>query len=389
MTPRVAVVHPQLVAGGGSEACAMWTLQALQDECRLTLVTMGRPDLGSMNRKYGTTVDENKIEGRFLRLPPGTRKRFDALRGFRLARYCRRHARDFDAMISAYNVMDFGVPGIQVIADLSFDDGLRRELDFAGGVAESAFHKASVGRSLYLGLARALTGSRGDDWKRNLTVANSEWTRDLLRERFGVASNVVYPPVVGDFPAVPWSEREDGFVFIGRLVPEKGVHRVIEILGDVRKEKPVHLHIIGRRERTAHAREIEELCRRNREWIHLEGEKYGPEKAEFLARHKYGISGCRSEAFGIAVAEMVKAGCLVWVPDGGGQTEILAHPELIYAGRDEAVAKIRGVLTEPEKQTRLRDHLRARAGLFSAERFVREMRVIVREFLEENRAGAS
>ena len=389
MTPRVAVVHPQLVAGGGSEACAMWTLQALQDECRLTLVTLGRPDLGTMNRKYGTTVDENKIEGRFLRLPPGTRKRFDALRGFRLARYCRRHARDFDAMISAYNVMDFGVPGIQMIADLSFDDGLRRELDFAGGVAESAFHKASVGRSLYLGLARALTGSRGDDWKRNLTVANSEWTRDLLRERFGVASNVVYPPVVGDFPAVPWSEREDGFVFIGRLVPEKGVHRVIEILGDVRKEKPVHLHIIGRRERTAHAREIEELCRRNREWIHLEGEKYGPEKAEFLARHKYGISGCRSEAFGIAVAEMVKAGCLVWVPDGGGQTEILAHPELIYAGRDEAVAKIRGVLTEPEKQTRLRDHLRARAGLFSAERFVREMRVIVREFLEENRAGAS
>jgi len=389
MTPRVAVVHPQLVAGGGSEACAMWTLQALQDECRLTLVTMGRPDLGSMNRKYGTTVDENKIEGRFLRLPPGTRKRFDALRGFRLARYCRRHARDFDAMISAYNVMDFGVPGIQVIADLSFDDGLRRELDFAGGVAESAFHKASVGRSLYLGLARALTGSRGDDWKRNLTVANSEWTRDLLRERFGVASNVVYPPVVGDFPAVPWSEREDGFVFIGRLVPEKGVHRVIEILGDVRKEKPVHLHIIGRRGPAATAREIEELCRRHAEWVHLEGEMYSPEKERFLAGHKYGISGRRSEAFGIAVAEMVKAGCLVWVPDGGGQTEILAHPELIYAGRDEAVAKIRGVLTEPEKQTRLRDHLRARAGLFSAERFVREMRVIVREFLEENRAGAS
>ena len=70
MTPRVAVVHPQLVAGGGSEACALWTLQALQDESRLTLITMGRPDLGALNRKYGTTVDANKIEGRFLRFPP-------------------------------------------------------------------------------------------------------------------------------------------------------------------------------------------------------------------------------------------------------------------------------------------------------------------------------
>jgi len=383
MTPRVAVVHPQLVAGGGSEACAMWTLQALQDESRLTLVTMGRPDLVSMNRKYGTTVDENKIDGRFLRLPPGTRKRFDALRGFGLARYCRRHARDFDVMISAYNVMDFGVAGIQRIADFSFDDALRRELHAESGVADGAFYKASLGRSLYLGLARALAGNRGDGWRRNLTVANSEWTRDLLRERFGVASDVVYPPVAGSFPAVPWNEREDGFVVIGRLVPEKGVRRVIEILGDVRKEKPVHLHIVGRRERTAHAREIEELCRRNRDWIHLDGEKYGPEKAEFLARHKYGISGCRNEAFGIAVAEMVKAGSIVWVPDGGGQKEIVAHPGLVYSGRDHAASLILAALGEPAAEAALRYHLEARADLFSSGRFVEEMKGIVREFLSE------
>jgi len=389
MTPRVAIVHPQLIAGGGSEACAMWTLQALQDESRLTLVTMGRPDLRALNSNYGTEIDLARLETRFQPIPLGLRTPFDALRGFRLARYCRRHARDFDAMISAHNIMDFGVPGIQVIADLSFDDGLRRELGFVGGVAESAFHKASAGRSLYLGLARALAGDRRDGWMRNRTVANSKWTASLLLDRLGLVSEVVYPPVVGDFPRVPWGEREDGFVVMGRLVPEKGIGMIVAILAEIRKERPIHLHIIGRRGPAATAREIEELCRRHAEWVHLEGEMYGPEKERFLAGHKYGISGCRSEAFGIAVAEMVKAGCLVWVPDGGGQTEILAHPELIYAGRDEAVAKIRSVLTEPEKQTRLRDHLRARAGLFSAERFVREMRVIVREFLEENSAGAS
>ena len=389
MTPRVAIVHPQLIAGGGSEACAMWTLQALQDESRLTLVTMGRPDLRALNSNYGTEIDLARLETRFQPIPLGLRTRFDALRGFRLARYCRRHASDFDVMISAHNIMDFGVPGIQVIADLSFDDGLRRELGFAGGVAESSFHRASAGRSLYIGLARALAGDRRDGWMGNRTVANSKWTASLLRDRLGLVSEVVYPPVVGDFPLVPWDEREDGFVVMGRLVPEKGIGTIVAILAEIRKERPIHLHIIGRRGPAATVRGIEELCRRHAEWVHLEGEMYGPEKMRFLAGHKYGISGCRSEAFGIAVAEMVKAGCLVWVPDGGGQTEILAHPELIYAGRDEAVAKIRSVLTEPEKQTRLRDHLRARAGLFSAERFVREMRVIVREFLEENRAGTS
>jgi glycosyltransferase involved in cell wall biosynthesis len=389
MTPRVAVVHPLLVAGGGSEAVALRAIEALQDGHRVTLITMGRPDLRALNANYGTEIDLARLETRFQSIPLGLRTRFDALRGFRLARYCRRHARDFDAMISAYNVMDFGVPGIQVIADLSFDDGLRRELDFEGGVAESAFHKASAGRSLYLRLARALAGDRRDGWMRNRTVANSKWTAGLLRDRLGLASEVVYPPVVGDFPRVPWGEREDGFVVMGRLVPEKGIGTIVAILAEIRKERPVHLHIIGRRGPAATAREIEELCRRHAEWVHLEGEMYGPEKERFLAGHKYGISGRRSEAFGIAVAEMVKAGCLVWAPDGGGQTEILAHPELIYAGRDEAVAKIRGVLNEPEKQTRLREHLRARSGLFSAERFVREIRAIVREFLEENRAGAS
>lgn len=389
MNLRVAVVHPQLVPGGGSEACAMWTLQALQDRSRLTLITMGCADLLAMNRKYGTTIDPGRIDGRFLRIPLGTKRRFDALRGYRLARYCRRHARDFDVMISAYNVMDFGVAGIQMIADFSFDDALRRELHSANGPARVGLYRASAARSLYLGLARSLAGNRGDGWKKNRTTANSEWTRDLLRERFGVDSEVVYPPVVGAFPPFPWNEREDGFVVIGRLVPEKGLRRVVEILVEVRKENRVHLHILGRRERSAHAREVEELCLRNRDWVHLEGEKYGPEKAEFLARHKYGISGCRNEAFGIAVAEMVKAGCLVWVPDGGGQTEIVAHPRLVFSDPDDAARKILAVLADPEKQASLRGHLETRAGLFSTERFVRETRALVRAFLEGNRAGAS
>lgn len=384
MNPRVAVVHPRLLPGGGSEAGAMWTLQAMQDRSRLTVITMGCPDLRALNRNYGTNIDLGKIQGRFLRVPLGTKRRFDALRGYRLARYCRRHARDFDVMISAYNVMDFGVAGIQQVADFSFDDALRRELHSANGAAGGRFYKASPGRSLYLGLARALAGGRNDGWKRNRTVANSEWTRDLLRERFGVASEVVYPPVAGDFPPVPWNEREDGFVVIGRLAPEKGLCRVIEILKDVRKEKPVHLHILGRRERTAPAREVEELCRGNSDWVHLEGEKYGPEKAEFLARHKYGISGCPNEAFGIAVAEMVKAGLLVWVPDGGGQKEIVAHPGLIYSGRGHAAALILGALGEPAVAAELRRHLKVRADLFSAGRFVEEMRGIVKAFLEAN-----
>jgi glycosyltransferase involved in cell wall biosynthesis len=389
MTPRVAVVHPGLVAGGGSEAAALATIRALQDDCRVSLITTGRPDLAGLNEKYGAGIDFERLETRSVAVPPGTRRRFDALRGFPLARYCRRHVRDFDVMISAYNVMDFGVPGIQMIADLSFDDRLRREADFPAGFAEPAFHRPSWGRSLYLGLARTLAGDRETGWRTNKTLANSNWTAARLRDRLGLDAEVIYPPVAGDFPRVPWGEREEGFVAVGRLVPEKGFDLLIAVLSEVRKSRPVHLHIIGRPVRTAHARRLEALGRRQGDWVHFAGEMYGAAKADFMARHKYGLSGRRGEAFGIAVAEMVKAGMVVWVPDDGGQTEIVAHPDLVYSGRDSAVGLIRRVLDDDAVQAELRRHLAARAEAFSAGRFAGGMRAVVRDFLDGGRAGVA
>ena len=203
MKPRVAVVHPLLVAGGGSEACALGTIRALQDDFRVTLITMGRPDLPVLNAKYRAEIDLAQLETEFLPIPPGMGRLFDALRGFALARHCRRQARAYDLMISTYNVMDFGIPGIQMIADFSFDDDLRRELDFASGAVEGVFQRASAWRSIYLGLARALAGDREEGWKGNRTVANSQWAGRLLRDKFGVGSQVDLPSRRRRVPGCP------------------------------------------------------------------------------------------------------------------------------------------------------------------------------------------
>ncbi len=384
MKPRVAVVHPRLVPGGGSEACAMWTVQALRGDHDVTLITTGRPDLAALDRSCGTTLDGTGLAVRTVPLPPGTRTRFDALRGFRLARYCRRHAREFEVLISAYNVMDFGLPGIQRVADFSFDDALRRELHSGPGAAAELVHGASAGRSLYLAWARALAGGTRDGWKRNRTVANSEWTRRLLEERFGVPSVVVYPPVTAPAATTrPWDDREDGFVFMGRLVPEKGLDLVVDVLARVREKRPVHLHVLGREVRTSYTRAVQALCRRHGDWIRLEGPVYGAAKDAFLSGHKYGLSGCRNEAFGLAVAEMVKAGVLVWVPDGGGQTEIVAHPDLVYRDAGGATGLILGALEDRARRDELRRHLEVRAAVFSADRFAAGMRDVVRDFLKD------
>ena len=115
----------------------------------------------------------------------------------------------------------------------------------------------------------------------------------------------------------------------------------------------------------------------------MEGTLIGNKKMEFIAQHKFGISGRENEPFGIAVAEMVRAGCIVWVPNGGGQVEIVNHPALTCNSIEDAVQKIEKVLKNNAMQIELHKHLAKQSKKFSTEKFKTEIRKLVHEFLEE------
>ena len=107
------------------------------------------------------------------------------------------------------------------------------------------------------------------------------------------------------------------------------------------------------------------------------------EVKRLMASHRYGIHGMAEEHFGMAPAELVRAGAIVWVPHGGGQMEIVGdEPSLMYDGEDDAVAKIASVLGDPAEQLRLREILAERGPRFSTDRFVSEVRDIVSAFRE-------
>jgi glycosyltransferase involved in cell wall biosynthesis len=381
--PRVAIIHPQLREGGGSEARALRAAEALEADHEVTLITMGRPDLGRLNGYYGTHLSADRIRIVSFPIPTFARSRFAALRFMRAARYCRANASRFDLMISTYNIMDFGVKGIQFIADFSFDDVLRERDRNDPRTLVRALRRSRIIRGPYLSLARALSRTSRGGWKRNLTIANSDWTARTLREAFGIETRRIYPPVVDVPPGVPWDEREPGFVYLGRISPEKDIESIIGILKAVRDGgSDIHLHIVGDSNDPGYMKRIRTLCLQNAAWAFLEGKMAGEEKAAFVGRHRFGISACWNEAFGIAVAEMVKAGCLVWVPAGGGQTEIVGRPELIYSGRKDAVGKIGRVLRDGNLQAALREHLEDWKKMFSVDRFAREVRAVVSDFLK-------
>ncbi|HVB98567.1 MAG TPA: glycosyltransferase family 4 protein [Candidatus Dormibacteraeota bacterium] len=383
--PKIAVTHPRL-GFGGSESVALWAIEALKVRNDVSLVTGGPVDLARLNEYYGTNIQAGEIEivRAPLPLPLAHTAKFAALRGAAFLRYCRRMAPRFDLLINTYGLCDFAVPSIQCVADFSFVRQWRSHLHPDLARYRRWWYGDSPLRRTYLNLCDATARPNPEAWKRNLTLANSHWTAGLLREKFEIASQVLYPPVAGNLPNALWEQRENGFLCVGRVVPEKRTDAVIKILSRVRRRGGgVHLHILGGVDDSPFGRAIQSLAERNRDWIFLEGRVSGPKKADMLASHRFAINGCMHEAFGIAAAEMVKAGGVVFVPNGGGQTEIVDHPALTFENEDDAVKKIEAVLSGNALREDLRRHLSRQAMNFSVEKFQASLCRFVDDFRME------
>ena len=152
---KIGVSHP-LIGQGGSEARAMWVLQALKDDFNVSLISAGEVHIEALNRYYGTSIHSDEISIRKVPLPTFLRKMGagDALRGAFYQRFCRKIAFEYDLLISTYNICDFGVPAIHCIADFSWDDEIRKSLHPPPSRVRGFFHQKSFLRNIYLGLSR-------------------------------------------------------------------------------------------------------------------------------------------------------------------------------------------------------------------------------------------
>jgi glycosyltransferase involved in cell wall biosynthesis len=380
-------MHPQLGFGGSEHVC-LSIAEALQDDYRVSIVTTRKDSEGfglpALNRFCGTSVDEAKVPIIYIPLPAMFRNRFAAFQGSLFARGCRRLTTKFDLMFMSYGMMDLGVKGIQFMHDPGFTPELVRQLTPVPRGFRRFFYQNSPFRNGYLWLARKLAGFSPEGMRQNLTLVNSVWTGDIVRKTLGVETTLVYPPVRCTFPEVPWGDRDDGFVCIGRWSREKCMERVIAILAEVRKKgSDVKLHLAGNGGDRTYFQDLKRLAARSGEWIVMHDGISSEEKSLLMATHRFAISARPNEPFGIALGETVKAGCITFVPNGGGQVEIVDHPALVFKDEADAVDKIVAVLKSGAEQENLRSHLRQRAERFSAESFQTQIRQVVENFLKE------
>jgi glycosyltransferase involved in cell wall biosynthesis len=370
--PKVVIGHPFL-GRGGSESKVMWLIEALKKDYEITIVTTGGWDLKELNAYYGTAVNEKDVCVRIAPVPFRWLGRSAAIRGACYQRFAQQIASEYDLRISAYNLTDWGRPAIHFIADFSWNQDV---MIATNPPSPGFFYENSLLRKAYLGIVSALAKpSNRDMLREDAIIANSRWSATVIRRTCGIeCAATVYPCVWTEFRPIEWMDKEQAFVMIGRIAPEKEIERAIAILEIVRRQgHPIVLHLCGDIGNDQYGRQITKLCRQHADWIIPEGSVSGEEKKEILSHCRFGIQTRGAEPFGISVAEMVKAGAIVFAPNDGGQVEILDHNDLLFQSVDDAAEKIIAVLSSPQKQSFLRNHLARQSDGFHAANYIRDV----------------
>jgi glycosyltransferase involved in cell wall biosynthesis len=381
---RVLLVQPSLQPPGGSNGVAAWTLQALVSENRVTVLTWHPVQIDPINRFFGTELKPGDFDT--IVVPRSWRALADRLpvpaaliKLSLLMRYTRKVSGGFDVLFGLYDEADFGRRGIQYV---HYPTYLRPR----PSVDLRWYHPPQAALNWYYDVADRIAGFSVQRMKTNLTLVNSNWTGERVSRSLGVNTRTLYPPVADPAPGHAWESRRNGFLALGRISPEKDYARVVRILSRVREQVPeLALTIIGTHDRHTerYCRDLAELARSLGPWIKFRDNLPRDEVRALMASHRYGIHGMREEHFGMAPAEMARAGMIVWVPRAGGQMEIVGQePALMFESDDEAVAKITRTLTNPGEQRRLRELISVTSEQFSTARFMQQVREIVAGFKE-------
>jgi glycosyltransferase involved in cell wall biosynthesis len=382
MKRRLLLVHSRLTSKGGGDAVGAWALQALREHYAISLATLAPVDCDAINDSFGTTLSPSDFElhvapERYLRVLRAMPTASTLLQWSLTMRWAqtldRKH--HYDVLLGTDNAMDFQRRGLHYVHDLR-EHAPKHAQDMRW------FHRLPSVLGAYHEACRRLARSSDAGLCRNVSLVNSEHTARRVRERFGVESTVLYPPVPGVFPDVPWSERRPDFVCVGRMHPEKRWELAVEIIERVRAMgHDTRLTLVAHRQNAACEAQLRDL-QRTRPWFTIRSDLSRTDLAGELTRHRFGLHTMQNESFGIGPAEILRAGCVPFVHASGGPVEIVGHePRLLFRSVDDAAQTIHSVLTSDPQQAQLRTHAAAQAARFSAAHFSDQLRDLVQRFL--------
>ncbi|WP_369765677.1 glycosyltransferase family 4 protein [Flavobacterium sp. WC2429] len=196
--------------------------------------------------------------------------------------------------------------------------------------------------------------------KASAVIAVSEEVRILSFAKAIVIGN---PYRSSLFKITNTNQRTKDFVFLGRLVSDKGADLAVALLkklhetaGDFKRYKELSLTIIGdgpEKERLIQLVKANNLSN----YVHFTGMLQGDTLTSCLNEHKYLLAPSRwKEPFGNIALEGMACGCLPFVSDGGGLIDAVGNAGVVFERNniDSFYEQVRELLESPEKETLLR-----------------------------------
>lgn len=161
------------------------------------------------------------------------------------------------------------------------------------------------------------------------------------------------------FRVLPDVERNKTFVFLGRLVSDKGADLAIKALshlvfsGEIQYD--FNLTIIGEGPELERLKKIAKGLGVN-EFVDFVGQLKGEELVTCLNKHRYIIVPSVGEAFGNVVLEGMACGCVPIVSDGSGLIDAVGDAGVCFSQRNlnSLIKSIKNLLANPELENNLK-----------------------------------
>lgn len=327
--------QPSLASPGGAECACMMLLERFQDNYDVTLIT-SRADIEKLNPIFETNVDQDKLtiitpfSPRLLGILEHKIHLFAKLQTTLLNRYIRKQDDVYDIRIACKQEGNLGHPGLQFIHHPP------------DSMVSSPLQK------VYLWIL-SLLGRKTSKIAENITICWGDYLKALYEKTYGerAESIMTYSRPPSRFKHHPWHHRQDGFLAIGRICPEKKTHQAIKIIDTlIDNGYTTHLHIIG----SGHGYYYQKIRRMasTRGYISMEGYIPADRYYDLIAQHKY-ILHCReNEPSAQTIIDGILGGCIPFAHHSGGNPQILNYNQeltqsLLYHTPNDAVQHIQDI----------------------------------------------